>query len=83
MTCEVDINSYRTEQDKMHVHIFLAGLDPHFEGVKNELLHLTTPRTLEQVFVYIRRDEGNKAAAQNLHTEISGLAIHATPLPQP
>ncbi|XP_024165520.1 uncharacterized protein LOC112172419 [Rosa chinensis] len=85
VTCEVDINSYRTEQDKMCVHIFLTGLDPHFEGAKNELLRLATPPTLEQAFAYIRRDEGNKAAAQNLRTEISSLAIHATPppLPQP
>ncbi|PRQ56600.1 putative RNA-directed DNA polymerase [Rosa chinensis] len=82
MTCEADINSHRSEQDKMRVHIFLAGLDSHFEGAKNELLRLATPPTLEQAFAYIRRDEGNKAAAQNLHTEISGLAIHATSLSQ-
>ncbi|XP_024200240.1 uncharacterized protein LOC112203510 [Rosa chinensis] len=83
MTCAADINSYRNEQDKMHVHIFLGGLDLHFEGAKNELLRLATPPTLEQAFAYIRRDEGNKAAAQNLHTEVSSLAIHATPPSQP
>ncbi|KAL6188899.1 hypothetical protein ACLB2K_040290 [Fragaria x ananassa] len=83
MTCEADITSYRNEQDKMHVHVFLAGLDPHFEGPKNKLLCLATPLTLEQAFAYIRRDEANKTAAKTLHIEISGLAIHATPRPQP
>ncbi|XP_062019625.1 uncharacterized protein LOC133736198 [Rosa rugosa] len=61
---------------------FLLVWTPHFEGAKNELLRLATPPTLEQAFAYIRRDEGNKAAAHNLHTEIYGLAIHATPQPQ-
>lgn len=83
MICTTDINSYRVEQDKMRVHVFLAGLDHQFEGAKNELLRLPTPPTLEQAFAYIRRDEGNKIAAQNLHTEVSGLTIHATSSSQP
>lgn len=82
MTCGADITTYRNEQDKMRVHIFLAGLDPHFEGPKNDLLRLATSPTLEQAFAYIRRDEANRAAAKGLHTEISGLTIHAKPQPQ-
>jgi hypothetical protein len=77
ITCEADITSYRTEQDKMCVHIFLASLDTHFEGAKNELLRLAIPPILEQAFPYIRRNEAYEAAAKGLHIKISGLAMQA------
>lgn len=81
MTCDTDITSYRVEQDKMRVHIFLGGLDSHFEGAKNELLRLTQPPTLEQAFAYIRKDEANKAAMKNLHTDVSSLTVQAKSSP--
>ena len=51
-----DIAAYRKSIERQRVHIFLAGLDGHFEQVRGEILRKDPLPDLEECYVVIRRE---------------------------
>ncbi|KAI5321839.1 hypothetical protein L3X38_030911 [Prunus dulcis] len=53
MHCDADVTKRQTELDRLSVHIFLAGFDPEFDQVREEILRKDPKLDLDQTFTYV------------------------------
>ncbi|XP_068636051.1 uncharacterized protein [Aristolochia californica] len=51
-----DVIAYRKSFERLHVHIFLNGLDAEFEQVRGEILRKDPILDLEEAYAYVHRD---------------------------
>ncbi|CAL8163890.1 unnamed protein product [Prunus armeniaca] len=54
--CDADVTERQIELDRLHVHIFLAVLDPEFDQVRGEILLKDPKLDLDQTFAYVCRE---------------------------
>eukprot|EP00257_Ricinus_communis_P018038 XP_015576623.1 uncharacterized protein LOC107261488 [Ricinus communis] len=70
-----DVVAYQKSIERQRVHIFLAGLDDHFEQVRGEILHQESTSGLEESYALIRREENRRVTLKGDYGDSDAAAM--------
>lgn len=69
-----DVAVYKKVMERLMVHIFLAGLDTHFDQVCEEILRKDPVPTLEKCYAFVRRGEVRRSSlTKNKYDNVAAL----------
>ncbi|XP_048235953.1 uncharacterized protein LOC125371319 [Ricinus communis] len=70
-----DVVAYQKSIERLSVHIFLAGLDDHFEQVHGEILRQESTSGLEESYALIRREENRRVTIKGDYGDSDAAAM--------
>ncbi|XP_048227838.1 uncharacterized protein LOC125369450 [Ricinus communis] len=70
-----DVVVYKKSIERLRVHIFLVGLDDHFEQVRGEILRQESTSGLEESYALIRREENRRVTLKGDYGDSDAAAM--------